>query len=235
MFFLRGPKRDGVTRINQLVEFEKGLKAAFYEPFGRVFYVDKLSGSDTFDGRSPSNAKATIAAAITLMNARINWSTQPWARNDVLYIAPGRYAENLTSLPYGCRVIGLGDAFDLNGERGVTIKPSSGSPVDCTSVINCRIENICFESPDTSVIFQADNFNRNILLDCVFAGLPGGSPTTTKALEIVKDMTGNRITNCVFMVARNGIYINTDNANSKQASGNIIEWCHIFGADQKGI
>lgn len=232
---LRGPIRRGAVEIKKRVDFKGGLESAFFEPFAGVFYVDKLNGSDTFNGRSPDKAKATIAAAIALMNARISWSTQPWAKDDVLYIAPGRYAEALTSLPYGCRIIGLGDAFDLNGERGVTIKPASGSPVDCTSVINSRIENICFESPDTSVVFQADNFNRNILLGCVFAGLPGGSPTTTRGLEIVKDMTGNRITNCVFMVVRNGIYINTDNANSKQASGNIIEYCHIFGADQKGI
>lgn len=233
--WLRGITRDNIIKIRKKPEFTLGVKSAYFEPFANVYYADKLNGSDTYDGLSPSNAKATIAAAIAVMNARIDWSTQPWARSDVLYIAPGRYDENLTSLPYGCRVIGLGDAFDLNGENGVTIKPSSGSPIDCTSVINTHIHNICFEAPDTSVIFQADNFNRNVLDYCVFSGLPGASPTTTKGLEIVKDMTGNRITRCIFQVVRNGIYIVTDNANQKQASGNIIEECYIRGADQKGI
>jgi hypothetical protein len=132
-------------------------------------------------------------------------------------------------------MIGLGDAFDLNGERGVTIKPAAGSPVDCTSIINSRLENLCFECPDTDPIFQVDNFNRNVLVDILLCGLPGGTPTTTKGLEIVKDMTGNRLSNVVIQMARNGIYVVTDNANEKQASGNILEEIIVRGADQKGI
>lgn len=199
------------------------------------YFVDKRNGSDGYSGRSPSEPLLTIAAAITLANNSINWSASPWGARNVIIIAPGKYAENLTALPYGCALIGLGNAFDINGEFGVTIKPSSGSPVDCTSIINSRIHNICFESPDTTVVFQADNFNRNVVTDCVFTGLPGASPTTTRGLEIVKDMTGNWIRNCVFQVVRNGIYIVTDNANQKQASGNIIDYCYVRGCDQTGI
>lgn len=236
MPWLKGAREDNYIEIDDNVRFLKDVQFSTGLPYtAKKYYVDKLNGSDSNSGLSPDGAKATIAAAITLMNARISWSTQPWAKSDILYIAPGRYAENLTSLPYGCTVIGLGDAFDLNGERGVTIKPASGSPVDCTSVINTRVHNICFESPDTNVVFQADNFNRNVFSGCIFSGLPGASPTTTKGLEIVKDMTGNRIVNCTFQVVRNGIYIVTDNANSKQASGNIIEYSYVRGADQTGI
>jgi hypothetical protein len=199
------------------------------------YWVDGTWGSDGYTGLSPSKPKATIAAAIALMNANISWSVTRWSSLDVLVIAPGVYAENLTALPYGATVIGLGDSFDINGINGVTIKPASGAPVDCTSVINCHIHNICFESSDTTVCFQADNFNRNVVSHCMFTGLAGSSPTTVKGLEIVKDMTGSRITDCVFQVVRNGIYIVTDNANSKQASGNIIEHCYIRGCDQTGI
>jgi len=199
------------------------------------YYVDKLKGVAGNPADSPDRALNTIAAAITLMNASINWSASPWAPRKVLLIAPGKYAENLTSLPYGCDMIGLGNFYDLNGENGVTIKPASGSPVDCTSIINMLIRNIAFESPDTSPIFQVDNFNRNIMQNCLLAGLPGASPTTTRGFEVVKDMTGNLIENMHVMVARNGIYIVTDNANSKQASGNIIRGCTVRGADQTGI
>ena len=201
----------------------------------KTYFVDGQSGSDGNSGLKPSEALATIAAAVTKVNSAIDWSGSPWATGDVIAVAPGVYAENLTSLPYGGAVIGLGDAFDLNGQRGVTIKPASGSPVDCTSIINCRLQNLCFESPDTSVVFQADNLNRNIIQDCVFSGLPGASPTTVKGLETVLDMTGNWIKGCVFQVVRNGIYIVVDNGSSKQASGNIIEDCYIRGADQTGV
>jgi hypothetical protein len=204
-------------------------------PRGFIWWVDGANGSDGNRGYKPKEAFASIAAAVTAANNTIGWSNSPWAPSHTIFVLPGVYAENLTALPYGCNLIGLGDAFDLNGQRGVTIKPASGSPVDCTSVINSRIHNICFAAPDTSAIFQADNFNRNVMSNCFFAGLPGASPTTTRGLEIVKDMTGNHIYNCHFVAIRNGIYINTDNANSKQASGNLLENLWITGGDQTGI
>jgi len=207
----------------------------FMRTTGKTYFVDGKSGLDGNTGLKPSEAFATIAAAVTASNGNIDWSASPWALSDVIVIAPGVYAENLTSLPYGGSIIGLGDAFDLNGERGVTVKPASGSPLDATSVINCRIENICFESPDTSVVFQVDNLNRNVIKNCVFSGLPGASPTTVKGLETVKDMTGNLIEGCVFQVVRNGIYVVVDNGSSKQASGNIFRYCVVRGADQTGV
>ena len=232
-------QRRGYAEIGRKIRFLKRVEFMQGQGLTPVrseqFHVDGKDGSDNYNGLSFDRAFASIEAAITAMNGRIDWSESPWARADVLYIAPGKYEENLTSLPYGCSVIGLGDAFDLNGERGVTIKPTSGSPVDCTSIINSRLENLCFESPDTNPIFQVDNFNRNVLVDILLCGLPGASPTTTKGLEIVKDMTGNRLSNIVIQVARNGIYVVTDNDNQKQASGNILEQIIVRGADQKGI
>jgi len=195
-------------------------------------------GSDTKDGGTWDHAFSSITKAIAVNNAAIDWSASPWALNREIHIAPGKYAENLVSMPYGSSLLGYGDAYDLNGERGVSIVPASGSPVDCTSIINSRIQNICFCSPadaGTEVLFQVDNFNRNVMAGCVFAGVPGASPTTTRGFEVVKDMTGNVLYGCDFLVCRNGIYIVTDNANSKQASGNKIEYCNITGGDQTGI
>jgi hypothetical protein len=210
-------------------------------PTSNYYFVDKLNGLDGNTGLSAKEPKATIAAAVTLMNATIDWATSPWADNHVLVIAPGLYAENLTSLPYGCTVIGLGDAFDLNGERGVTIKPASGSPFDATSVINMKIHNICFESPDTSPCFDVENFNRNIVTHCVFTGKTDG--TTTHCFRVKDetnadgngDMTGSRLSDCIFQVAEIGFEVETDNGSSKQASGNIIEHCIFRGITAKGL
>ncbi|MFX0022194.1 MAG: hypothetical protein ACFE9S_07695 [Candidatus Hermodarchaeota archaeon] len=196
-------------------------------------FVDGQVGSDSNSGENMEEAFVTIAAAITKANAAIDWSV--WGPRINIWIAPDVYAENLTALPYGCNLIGLGDAFDVNGERGVTIKPATGSPVDCTSIINTRVENICFQSLDSSAVFQADTFNRNVIKNCVFLGLPGASPTTTRGIEVVKDCTGNRISDCMFLQIRNGIYIVTDNANQKQISGTIFERLYIGGGDQTGM
>jgi hypothetical protein len=199
------------------------------------YFVDKLRGYDGAPADSPERASDNIIDVITKVNASINWSGSPWAPRKVIVIAPGKYEENITSLPYGAVMVGLGNAWDLDGENGVTIKPASGSPVNVTSMINMLLENICFESPDTSPVFQVDNFNRNVMRNCVIAGLPGASPTTTRGFEVVKDMTGNLLLNLDIRVCRNGIYIVTDNANSKQASGNLIKGCMVRGADQTGI
>lgn len=197
------------------------------------YFVDKATGLAGNSGRSVKEPLDTIAAAITLMNARIDWAASPWSRNDVLVIGPGKYDETLTSLPYGCTIIGLGDPFDLNGERGVTIYSSTGSAFDGTSVINMGLHNLAFEGTGANPVFEVDNFNRNVVSNCLFAGNTGD--TTTNCFEVVKDMTGNRITNCVFHRGDVGIYVNTDNANSKQASGNIIEDCYVTGCTAKGI
>lgn len=199
------------------------------------WFVCDRNGSDSSDGRSWDTPLLTIAAAVTKANNAITWENSPWGPRHNIWIAPGLYAENLTALPYGCNLIGLGDAWDVNGERGVTIKPASGSPVDCTSIINSRIQNICFEAPDTSAIFQADNLNRNVIIDCIFQGLPGASPTTTRGLEVVKDMTGTLVKGCHFRQIRNSVYLVADNANSKQITGDLIEDCYITGGDQTGI
>ena len=206
------------------------------------WFVDCRNGSDDNKGDSPESPFSTIAEAITRANAAINWSNSPWGPRHTIWIAPGLYAENLTSLPYGCNMIGLGDAFDLNGERGVTIKPTSGYPYDGTSAINMRLQNICFESPDTSACFRVQNLNRCIIDHCIFTGVPG-TPTTVYGLRVWDetnadgsgDMTGTYIKDCVFQVLKNGLHIETDNGSSKQASGNIIEKCYFRGITEKGI
>lgn len=199
----------------------------------KYFFVDKATGNDDWPGEDAEAPKLTIASAITAMNARINWSNSPWSKNDVLIIGPGKYDETLTALPYGCTIIGLGDAFDLNGERGVTIYSSTGSAFDGTSVINMRLHNLCFEGTGANPVFEVDNFNRNILTKILFAGNTGD--TTTNCFEVVKDMTGNRFDDVIFHRGDYGMYINTDNANSKQASGNVLNNLKVTGCTVAGI
>lgn len=222
-----GPRFNGVPLI--------GASTVPMIMNANYYYVDGMYGSDGNKGIDASKPFATIAKAITTVNARIGWSNTRWATGDVIVIAPGVYAENLTTLPYGATMVGLGDAFDLNGQRGVTIKPTTGSAVDVTSCINTRIHNICFGSADTEAIFQADNLNRCVISHCLFSGNPGASPTTTIGLEVVKDMTGTRISDCTVLVCNIGFKFVADNANSKQITGDIIERCIITGCDTAGI
>ena len=207
------------------------------QPIGNVYYVnDAVSASGS--GNSWANAYKTIAEAVTVVNGRITWSDSPWATNDVIAVAPGNYPENLTALPYGATITGMGNFRDLNGEHGVVIQPVSGSPVDVTSAINCTIENICFHAPTdagTEVLFQADNFNRVRMRNCAFQGVPGASPTTLRGFEVVKDMTGSTLDNCWFNQIKSSIYLVADNANSKQITGDTLNRIAITGCDTVGI
>lgn len=207
----------------------------------KVYYVNLDGGSDNFDGLSPDKPFATINKARTLSAARIDWgptSGHPWANQDTVYIYPGIYDENITSGFYGIQLIGLGNANDIDGEMGVTMKAADGSAINVTSIINAIIANICFHGPadsGTEVLLQADNFNRVTLADCVFQGIPGASPTTTRGFEVVKDMTGSKILRTIFKQVKSSIYLVADNANSKQITGNLFEDLWITGGDVAGI
>lgn len=143
-------------------------------PAGNIYE----GGSDNNDGLTWDTAFATIAKAISTANGLINWSASPWATNIEIHIAPGSYAENLTSLPHGAAMIGYGDAWDADGERGVKIKPASGSPVDVGAFVNGRIYNINFESADTSRVFDATILNNVQIEHCRFAGAPEATTST---------------------------------------------------------
>ena len=126
-----------------------------------IYYVNKLVTSSG-NGLTWAKAFKTIAEAITVVAARVDWSASPWATNDVIVIGPGLYAENLTSMPHGATMMGIG--HDLrDAQLGCKIKPASGSPVNVGAMINTKFMNIGFEAADTSACFDAE-----ILNNCMF-------------------------------------------------------------------
>jgi len=145
-------------------------------PMTKLF-VDKLVTASG-NGNNWSGAYKTIAEAITVTNAAIDWTASPWAPRYEIHIAPGSYAENLTSLPYGVTMVGHGDCWDADGENGVRIKPASGSPVDVNACINMKCVNIGFESADTSRVFDAAILNNVQFYHCRFAGAPEATTST---------------------------------------------------------
>lgn len=201
------------------------------------YFVDSLTGSDDYSGLSHDRPKATIAAAITLSNARVDWTDTEYATGDVIVVSPGQYAENLTSLPYGGTIVGLGDSlFCKGGYGGVSIMPATGAAVDVTSALDCTIRNVAFKQIATAgAIFQADNFNQCWLDHCFFEGIVGASPSTTRGFEVVKDMTKSKLTNCTFTLCKTGIYINTDNVNEKSINSSLFENIRIQFADVAGF
>ena len=178
-------------------------------PAGNIY----KAGSDNNDGLSWETAFATIAKAISTANSFINWSASPWAPNVTIHIFPGSYAENLTSLPYGGFLRGYGDCFDADGETGVRIKPASGSPVDVNACINLGINNIAFESADTSRVFDAAILNNVRMKHCRFSGAP--EATTSTAGIYTNDSVMLKVDDCIINYVDCGIdFVYADGGDS---------------------
>lgn len=197
------------------------------------YYVDGTNGLAGNDGLSQKTALNTIAAAVTKMNAEINWSASPWATHPVLIIAPGTYAENLTSLPYGATVYGLG--LDLrDAQNGVKIKPATGAAVDVGACINTAFYNIHFETAETDAgdrVFDAAICNNNQFINCRFSG---PAETATAVGFYTNDAVGNKWIFCEFDCCDVGFDMAYVDANDS-FSHNWLYECRFTQCDTAGL
>ena len=198
-------------------------------PVGNVYYVDKrVSSSGT--GRSWSQAYKTIAEAITVMNARISWSDSPWAKNDICFIGPGTYAENITSLPYGCTLIGAGHD-NRDAQLGTKIKPATGVPIDVGAAINSAFIDIGFEALASVIAFDAAILNNCLFERCFFSG---PAETATAVGVETKDCVRTVWRDCYFTCLDKGIDVNyADGGDS--FSHCLIDGCNFLQIDTAGI
>lgn len=193
------------------------------------YYVDGKDGDDTNNGLSMDRPKATIAAAITAVNARIDWGETPWGRSDNIYIAPGLYAETLTKMPHGCNVIGLGlDVRD--GQNGVKIE--SAKPVDVDTLINTSFYNIGFISTGAGAAFDAAILNNCHFENCFFSG--AGETVNCVAALVTNDATKTTFKGCWFCNAAYGLRFEYVDGGDKVAYV-LIDDCIITYISTCGI
>lgn len=139
------------------------LTASFYPGgFERTFYVHP-SGNNR-GGDRWENAYTTIQAAITASNRTINWSSTP-KRYNLILVAPGVYAENLTPAYY-CVIRGTG----VRGTDTATeIHPATGSAITGT-FLGLVLENLRIESNTASTpTLDIGICNNSRIVGCEFA------------------------------------------------------------------
>lgn len=175
---------------------------------------------------------STIEAAITAANARIDWSGTPWGNQDRILIFPGNYAENLTSLPHGCELIGVSEYDMRDAQAGVKIEPASGSPIDANAWVNGRCENIAFISKTTYRAFDCLTINNVRFKNCFFSG-PAETTTATEAFYC-NDATYLRFDDCHFCNATIGIRFEYADAGDKAAYVDINN-CKVTGCATSGL
>lgn len=200
----------------------------------KYYFVDSNNGSSGASGESPDQAISTIAEAISKVNGRINWSDSPWANNDVIVISPGDYDENLTSLPYGATMIGLGhDTRD--GQNGVVINASAGSPVQVASIVNSTFINIGFVAADgetDSYAFDGGIVNNCQFYNCFFSG--NAEAATIAAAFYTCDSVKSTWKNCWFCNADRGFMANYEDGGDSFSYA-LLEDCIFSGIDTAGM
>lgn len=209
-------RRAGITFTGNSMDFGSkqivgNLVPGVPTPMTKIF-VDKLVTASGHGG-SWEAAFKTFSEARAVVNAAIDWGASPWAPRYEIHVAPGCYAENLTSLPYGATVIGYGDAWDADGENGVKIKPATGIPVDVNACINTKFINIGFEAPGATRVFDAAVLNNVQFEHCRFAGAP--EATTATAGIYTNDSVMLTVRDCRFEYLDCGIdFVYADGGDS---------------------
>ena len=175
------------------------------EPQGLVYYVDAShpNATDSNDGTDPNEPFATIQAAITESNSTIDWAaTPPYTGMNVIVIAPGQYAENLTP-PYYCKVIGLGLATGNQTDICVNVHPAAGAALAGTGLASYWY-NIRFEVDTAHPIVDLDICNACVFVQCMFTD--GNQGLATVGLDM-EDANSSWVIDCRFTGNANPVTI----------------------------
>lgn len=78
--------------------------------FGKVYWVDKATGSDSYDGLTPKRPFLTIENAIDVNNAEVGSYNM-----NTIYVNSNTYSETLTTLPRNANIMGIGAKVRLSG------------------------------------------------------------------------------------------------------------------------
>lgn len=156
---------------------------------GTIFYVSK-SGNNS-DGLSWTNAFTTIAAAITAANTLIDWEGNE--EDTYIIIAPGTYAESLTTIPYYCHIIGLGVPSLASSGMSVKIQPASGVAMSGTA-LGLHLYNLAILAQGAVDILDFDTCNDVVIERCMI------SPADNSVVNGIstENSDGLNIINCKF-------------------------------------
>ncbi len=239
-------------RLYELGGVPVGVRANQYPSLGNVFFVDGTNGLDANDGKSPGNAKATIQAAVTSQIAQTN------SAGDVIYVAPGTYAESIVA-----SALTLVDLVGYSADA-VIVAPTASHALlvgtdgaTATTMTNSAIREMTFLSPSTSNTTYAAvticYMTKSVIEDCKFKGTTntgtGASATTGLRIGNETDTAWefhehSRVSRCEFTANAGrttqlgvGIHVGANTVANPEYKGfksMIIEDC-LIGAKDRGI
>ena len=182
------------------------------EYYGRIYYVNNITGDSSYDGLSwetPFDEVSTAITASETYRAAASGSTNDYQRN-IIYVAGTATAYgNLTALPNYCDIIGLGSNPRGNGCNVVTIE---GVGVDAAAG-SCRglyLKSLNFEVSGLFYAMDVSLMLRSTIDNCVFqASDANGSAAASGAFRATGAFAGNTIINSTFGIT-DGTYATTN-------------------------
>lgn len=186
---LKIPKNIEVGQPHGLYDVLTSLSNMALPTEGKVFYVAKNGNGQ--GGLSWETAYPTIAEAITASNALISWAGNE--EDNYILIAPGTYAESLTTSPYYCHLIGLGVGTLANSGMSVRIEPASGVALSGT-LLGMHLYNLAFQAVGAVDVIDGGIVNDCLFERCMFA--PGDNDVVNAISTENSD--GLNIRNCKF-------------------------------------
>jgi len=163
-----------------------------FDPNGRTYYVNNITGSSTNDGLSWNNPMDEVSTAITASEAYRQLQgtdTNDYIRNRIIVQGTGTAYTAITSLPSYCDIIGLGADCFGNGVGIARIGADTGvsDGVDATAAARgINFYNIQFQAGVSGYAFRGTSLFRSSFNHCCFAtnGSPGGAPAAGVDLDI---------------------------------------------------
>lgn len=219
--FKRGVKSLGVPLV---------LEGSFPGWFGTtVYFVDGTDGNDSYNGKTPTRAKKTIQAAITVAGSQ-----------DTIYIRnlapgsdasdPGQYAEDLiiAYAKHGLKIIGA--TPHLGPYAGPKIKNATA-----TALLNVLASGIVLENLQFNCTRNSGTYG--IYLDGVAGyATKAGSVGATIANCFIKNAEaasgginliggyGTTIHGCIFQMCEKAVWLSSD---SLPSNGHAVQYCNF--------
>jgi len=161
-------------------------------PFGAVWYVDGTNGSDSNNGKSPSSAFSTLAAAISAGVA-----------GDNIIIAPGTYSSAASLVPKARQFFRAAVINPRNPTVKITATSAVTSDMVQIDVSGCAFYGIEFLAGDdalTNLVDIADGADVNgcWFHSCVFNGADKASVAAIQMDDATFIPTGILIEQCLF-------------------------------------
>ena len=228
--------KKGISHLSDLAD-GGGVFGYPGDYYGRIYYVNNITGNSSYDGLSwdtPFDEVSTAITASETYRALPSGSTNDYQRNIIFIQGTGTAYTKLTALPSYCDMIGIGADVRGNGSGiariGSDANTTPASGVDADAVRGLYMQGLQFQAGSGYAAFDCDDIFRSKFVDCAFMGNGGGALAPSAGLTW-KRASGLVVDGCHWGSASGsgGAFDIGIHVSGTHFHNTIIRNCHITG------